>query len=277
MGEDYLENYSPDSPYILDQLGNKVFKVDPAGNQNVVTQDQHTDPIIIYFNQVTNNTILADPVVLDSITIEVVSAVGISAGKYLTIFDATIQRFSTFFITAVLNETVTLDSPMDVAYPAGSAVDIATVDLNVNGSVTPVKFGLRGTTEPPDSVPIKFDVTRIMIQCVTGTAVSFGLFGDQPILTNGLVFRKRDGRFKNIFNFKSNDEMANTMFDWDILSASNPSQGVDGFKGRLTFAGQSKIGVTVRLGPGEDGELWVQDDLQLITRLRIIAEGHIVE
>ncbi len=246
------------------------------GRMDVALQDQATDPVIVYFNQVHNSTTLADPAVLDAATITVVSATGIAVGTYLILFDPASVRFSTFFVVGVAGPVITLDSHLDFAYPAGSYVDAAVVDLSVNGAVTPQIFGLRGVGAP-QGVDLSFDVTRLILQCVTDSPVTFGLFGDLAALTNGLLLRSRNARFKNVLNFKTNDDIAVAMYDFTVYQATNPSQGVDGFVGRLTFAGQNKIGVVIRLPISEDLEFHVQDDLSGLTRLRIIAEGHIVE
>ena len=147
--------------------------------------------------------------------------------------------------------------------------------MAVDGSVTPVVFGLRGTGTP-SGVELTFDLTRIMMGCATDTAVDLAKFADLTRLVNGLVLRKRDGRYKNIFNIKSNGELATMAYDWNPQSSTNPQQGQDGFTARLTFASQGKIGVTIRLPIGEDAEFIIQDDLTDIARLVVIAEGHIV-
>lgn len=247
------------------------------GGLDINIQDQYTDAIFIYFNQVLSSTTLATNAVEDAYTLEVSDATNFVIGRYLILFNPALIRFSTFFVIGVSGTTITLDSPLDVAYPSGTFADIATIDLNVDGSGTPEIFGIRGTTVPPGSVPIEFDLTRMMYQMVTEDLVTFGLFGDLTALTRGLLFRKRDGRKKNIWNIKTNDEIALYMFDYDVFQATNPAQGVNGLKSRLTFAGQSKLGVTVRLGAGEDGEVWVQDPLQDLVKFRILAQGHIVE
>ncbi len=89
--------------------------------------------------------------------------------------------------------------------------------------------------------------------------------------------RSRNGRIKNIFNVKSNGEIDGITLDWKPYSALTPVQGQHGFTARLTFTGQDKIGVAIRLPIGEDLEVWIQDDLTGITSLRIMAEGHIVD
>lgn len=261
----------------ITHLQNKVFN-HTTNAWDVSIQDQHTDAIIVLFNKVINSTFLSSVATIDSSIIEVDDASGITIGTYIILFNPYLIRFSTFFVTDLTGNTIQLDSALDVEYPSGSTfVDVATVELNVDGSSTHQVFGIRGTSVAPDSIPIEVDLTRIILQGITDTLPTYGLFGDLPILKYGVFLRKRDGRYKNILNWKSNDDIANTMYDFDILSATNPAQGVNGFKSRLTFGGQSKVGVVIRLDAGEDLEIHIQDDLSDLLSFRIMAEGHIVD
>ena len=45
----------------------------------------------------------------------------------------------------------------------------------------------------------------------------------------------------------------------------------------MTFAGQDKIGVTLRIKGGEDLQFLIQDNLLTIDEFSIVAEGHVVE
>ena len=195
-------------------------------------QDQTTDAIIACFNQVTNSTTLtaAVPNVLENDTyiVSVADATGIVNGSYLILFDPASIRFTTFFVISVDTLDITLDSPVDFEYPIGTFVDVAIVDMDVDGSGTPEVFGLRGTGAPP-GVELSFDLTRIIITCTTATPVTLPTFGDLTALTRGLLLRERNGRVKNIFNCKTNAELAGIMFDFTPYLATNPAQGQDGF------------------------------------------------
>ena len=256
--------------------GQTRANVSPQGNLSVETywQNQTTDPVIANFNKVTNSTTLNGAVAVEDKTIVVTSATGIAVGSYVILFDPDSVRFSTFYVTVVAGTTITLDSPIDFAYPDGTNVDVGITNLAVNGSATTQIFGLRGTGTPP-GVELTFDVTRIIIQCITDGAVTLEKFGDLPALTNGLVLRKRNGVTKNIFNVKSNGEIGGIMYDWTPHLATNPAQGENGFISRLTFGSPSKLGVVVRLPIGEDLELHVQDDLTGLISLKVIAEGNL--
>jgi hypothetical protein len=253
------------------------------GALDVAVQDQHTRAIIVPFNQVKNSTTLNLSATLGEYTISVADTTGFIDGRFIILFNPTEERFSFFYqIGAPVGSVITLDGPLDFSYPSGTNVDTAITNMAVNGSVTPQVFGLRGTGAPP-GVDIEFDLTRIIFECVTTSPVNLTLFANFERLTRGLLFRCRNGIYNNIFNVKSNSEIAGIMFDFNVSQALNPAQGIDGFVSRLTFAGPSKIGVTIRLPIGEDAEIVIQDDLltaqggETITTLKIIAEGHIVE
>jgi hypothetical protein len=145
--------------------------------------------------------------------------------------------------------------------------------MNVNGSVTPVIYGLRNTEE---AIGKSFDITRVMFKCLTNNNLDLSQFGDiVGGLTRGIVFRKKDGIYQNIFNAKTNGDLKNLMYDFDIQVAVQQQQ--DGFTGRLTFAGANRMGVAIRLAPGEDIQMIIQDDLSTIVKFQVIAEGHEVE
>ena len=65
------------------------------------------------------------------------------------------------------------------------------------------------------------------------------------------------------------------MYDLNIYEAAK--QGANGFIARLTFAGQDKMGVAIRLAINEDMEIIVQDDLSSLLKLTVVAEGSIVQ
>ena len=244
---------------------------------DVVLNDSITPTVIGKMSRVTNSTALAVGVEhspsAHEYTIVVDDATGASVGSYITLFNPTLERFSFYTALAVVSNTITLDSPIDASFPVGTYVDIATTDMSVDGSVVPVTFGLRGTGAPP-GVDMTADVTRIIVTCYTSGVGDLGDFGDiAGGLTRGLLLRRRNGATYNIFNVKTNGELAGITMDFDPYAASNPNQGVNGFVSRLTFSGQDKLGVVIRLEVGEDLELIVQDDLTSLISLEIIAEG----
>jgi hypothetical protein len=245
------------------------------GGLDVNIQDQHTPVIIASMSNEQASTLLASQLAIDDYSFDVDDVTDFVVGQYLSIFNIAANRFFLGTILTISDPTITVDTPMDFAYPVGSFVTGGDRNMNVDGSGTPIIFGLRNTEE---TIGSSFDITRVLFSCTTATSVDMSKFGDiVGGLTNGIVLRKKDGTYKNIFNVKTNLGLANIMYDFTIYDKDNPAQGQDGFTGRLTFASPGKIGVTIRLAPGEDLQLIIQDDLTDLTIFSMIAEGHIVE
>ncbi len=221
------------------------------------------------------STDLSIPGVKGAYTIKPTSTTGFTDGRYIILFDPASENFSFYTqIGAPAAGIITLDTPLDFAYPAGAFVDVAITDMSINGISTRT-FGLRGTGAPP-GVDIRVDITTIIIQCVADSATDLDKFGDLTALTRGLVLRKRNDVVQNIFNVKSNNEISGVM-KYDPVVTANPGQGIDGFRAELIFTGQENIGVAIRLPIGEDLEVLVQDNLTDLTFLEITAKGHLVQ
>jgi hypothetical protein len=262
--------------YAFDRAGRMDVDTDDAPYTDVFVQDQSTPVIIGKFSEIVTSTTLTAEATKDSYTVEVLSNLLIVVGQLITIFSTVTNRFYQGRVLNIAGLTLTLDTPLDSTFPSGASVDLAVTNMAVDGSVTPVVFGLRN--QSPGPIDLVADVTRIIWTCVTDTAVDLSKFGDiVGGLTRGLVCRQRNGITNNIFNVKTNKEITAILYDWTPFAATNPAQGQDGFASRLTFGGQSKIGVVVRLNPNEDLEIWVQDDLTTLDTFEITAEGHLVE
>lgn len=249
--------------------------VGALSNNDVSVQDQSTPLIIASFSKQDVSSVLLVDGVLNEVTITAASIVGFQAGQYLSIFNVDANRFYLGNVIDINGNIITLDTPLDFAYPSGSFITGGQKNMNVDGSVSPVIFGVRNTEEQIGS---EFDITRIIIHCETDSAIDLSKFGDiAGGILNGIVMRKVDGVQRNVFNAKTNGELKSLMYDFDVESASNPNQGQDGFTGRMTFGGQSKMGVVIRLKQGEDLQLLVRDDLTSLDLFEIVCEGHLVE
>jgi hypothetical protein len=262
------------------QYGTTIEQLIFGYNKGIDTKliDSSTDSVFQKFNKVNNGTTLASEVAGDlgaGRVIEVTNATGISVGSHIILFHPDSVRFTTFTAIGVSGTTITLDSLIDFKYPAGTFVDIGITNMAVDGSVTPVVFGLRGTGIPP-GISLTYHMTRMIFSCLTDSAVSLAEFGDIPALEKGLLFRTRNGRFHNEWNVKTNGDLLGILYDWSPFAATNPIQGQDGFGARLTYGSPGKVGVVLALPLGMDAEIVVQDDLRAITLLEIMSEGHII-
>lgn len=245
-------------------------------NLNVMVSDQTSPPLDLYFTipDVPNFTTLANLQAIDDKEIELASVTGFVDDTYVGIFSPTDGRF--YFgnqLGAPVSSVITLDTPLDFAFPVGSNVVPTSRDLNVNGSVTPV---IASVTASGPVANKSVDITRIIVSMVLATQPDDGLFGNIAALTNGIVLRRNDGEVRNIWNVKANADLAALAYDVTYTARSVP-QGSYGMRCRYTFAGQDKHGVAVRLDPGDFLQLIIQDDLEALTEFRIIAAGHIVQ
>lgn len=245
-------------------------------------KDRTTRSIIVKFNKVTNNTTLASSISLNATSIAVDDATGIAIGSYLILFSPTDKKFMVCEAVDITGApTIVIDTPADFAFPSGTFVDVATTNLKSIGSLaSPQIYGLRGAGSPLPGIDITAMIERIILTCTANSPVNLSLFMNLAELTNGLVLRVRNGDNENMFNVKSNLEIAGVQFDYTPVSALNPAQGVDGIIARLTF---SNFGSVKELPIGTDLELLVQDNIETaqagdeITILEVVAEGYILE
>lgn len=265
------------SLWIYTKSSNITIAKDSPSSSDVFIQDQTTRPFDFYFLKALGAlTTVAIDLVANTRTITVADATGFATGQDIGVSgDPTNTKFYFARIVGVSGNIITVDTPIDYPFLTGASVFNATRNFAVNGSVTPQVFSIFG---PGAGSGLEIDITRLLMKCFTNGAVDLSKFGDiAGGLTLGLVLRKNNPEYENIFNVKNNGELANLAYDWTPYSSTNPQQGQDGFLWRYTFAGQDKHGVTIRLEAGESLELVVQDDLSSIDTLNCIAAGHIVE
>jgi len=261
--------------YVLTDSGYVAAKAKPEdGSLDVNLQDQTTDPVVVPFNRKDGSTFITEATVQDSSFLVVDDTTGLGISDYLVIYSGAIGRFSQMIIDTVSNDTVFVNTPFDVAYPDSSFLDFGVSEMAVDGSSTRQIFGVRGVS--PDTVGISLDITRIIFTIICTTAPEFTDFGDIPDgLPKGLVLRTRNNRWFNIFTVKTNQGLAALMYDIHVYEGDKVFN-TNTITGRLTFAGQNKIGVAIRLAPGEDLEFIVQDNLSSLISFKVVAEGHIV-
>lgn len=242
-------------------------------NSDVNIQDQTTSTLILPMVQELGAVTLAVETVIDAKTFTVSDGTLITIGNHIRIINAAADRYYFGRVLNKVGNVITVDNPIDYVYIVGSEVTYSNQNLNVNGSITPVTFTLR--TGAP-SIPSSVDINRMIIICETTGAVDLNKFGDLTALTNGLVFRKQNGDVRNMFNIKKNADLVGLAYDFTVFQASNPVQGRNGFACRLTFNGQDKMGVAIRVLQNGNIKMIVQDDLSALIELRIALEGHVV-
>ena len=242
----------------------------------VFVQDQTTGVLDVPFlGSLGLTPTLALDTVVNSRTVTLTTGHGATAGKVLEVASATDgSLFMQCSILSVAVDVLTLDCPVPQIFEAATAlVSISELEMNVNGSVTPVVFSIL-------PFPIqRGDMVRTIVEMRGTSAMDFETFGSIPALTNGCVIRinNGDGTYRNLYNFKSNGDIIEQCFDHSFQI--NNGGGTRGFTARLTWGGWSKHGVVVRLDGalGEALEFVVQDDLTGLTSMHWTCQGSEVQ
>ena len=242
------------------------------GSIDVNIQDQVTTPIDFYFTQVMGPpTTVATPINIGDYEVEVASAAGCSPGDYFGVFENNRAYFGT--ILSIATNTITLDTPLDYDFSAGSTAACFSRELDVDGSSTVQTFQVEVGSGGTEAI----DITRLILLIETTDTPSLAEFGDLPALTNDIVLRRVNHKTNNIFNLKTNGDISNVCYDLNLFNTGGFFGGAEGFVARITFAGQAKHGVAIRLMPGDKLQMLVQDDLSSLVKFRIMAQGHVVE
>jgi hypothetical protein len=99
---------------------------------------------------------------------------------------------------------------------------------------------------------------------------------DTTPLTNGLVLRHWDGTDYTIFNWKTNDDIAQVCYDVGYDQGTVQPTGKHTLRARITFNAKDKHGTTIELEAGEKLQFIVQDNLGGGNNdfVRCMAQGH---
>lgn len=263
---------------ITDKDTGITLALESNGGAAVNIQDQHTRALDLKFIKASGIISLTSDTVINSNVISVDNATGVSVGMVIGIVN---PDGSFYFGEAVLVDTpavgnITLDAPLDQVFDyTTSNVIVASSEINVDGSVTPQVFQIAGVGV---STGIDIDITRINGHIYDSTAMDDGKFGGGAALTYGCVLRiKHNGTYTNLWTVKTNGDLAQ-LSGVDGPYKDKAPAGANSFRFRITYAGPSKHGVTIRLEPGDTLEWVVQDNLtiQASRSIGVLIQGHFV-
>jgi hypothetical protein len=244
-----------------------------ASSWDVNVQDQTTPPIDTYFARSLDTFLITADTGESGITVgsliytfEAEAGHPILQGDEIILLDTASDRSLLANVILVTVNTIQIDRPIDHDFKAASTLGrTVTTNMAVDGSVTPVIFSARAGVQ-------EIDFTRFIIKILSDTAMDDGRFGGQGRLLNGFVFRIVNSYQKTIFNFKTNGEIGNYCFD--VRYADKAPAGEYGFSARITFGGQSKHGVVLRIGAGDVLQWIVQDNLTGNNNIQVVGQGH---
>lgn len=239
------------------------------GNLKVILQDQTTDPIEFYLMQILNNVTIAINSTLENENVTLEPGHGFVTGNYICF-----QEDNHLFQAEVLNvigDTIIFDTPLDFNFGTNAYGCRANINMAVDGSSLPHPLFIAKPITGQWTV--QWDITRIVCSIKDNTAMDSGKFGGITALTEGVILRKKNGVFKNLFNVKTNGDYADSAFDVEYDDRA-PS-GTFGFRVRKTWAGQEKSGVAIRLDADKNEELQnvIQDNLLGLSDYRCKVQG----
>lgn len=286
MGID-IEEMHPSSGRMVKEDSSEVNVADILSNAynsgngaiDVNIQDQTTEIIDLHLSILVQSLAIATNTNVGDTTVTVTTAAEPTDGNTVCFKEGT-----AFYQGEILSHSangadwdIVLDTPLDFAFTTAGGCSERDINLAKNGSVTPIIAFI----SPKDLAPgTQWDIVRFMGQIVDETAMDDGRFGGiVGGLTKGVVFRKKNNEYKNIFNAKTNGDLAAHMYDVNYIDAAQGPSGNYAIRFRRTFGGQSKNGVTLRLSADTEDEfqMIIQDDLTDLVNFQIIAQGHIVD
>lgn len=248
----------------------KFKEANSGASQDVNIQDQTTEIIDLFLHRTLNTFTVSVNTVVDVNTFEADPGHSIIAGNTLCFLED--RNFSQFTVLEVSTNTITVDSPFDRVYTTSGTYEHHTPDMTVDGSITPQIYFIK------PAPGVKYDIVRIVIVIDDESNMDFSTFGSiDGGITNGCVLRKKDGIYKNLFNWKTNGEFIARSFDFAFQT--NIGNNERSFTSRTTYGGQSKRGVVIRLDGdlGDELQVIIQDNLTSQSRMIMIAQGHVVE
>jgi len=247
--------------------------VNPLTEQNDIIKI----PIDFYFSKANGvPTTLSAPASQDTRTLEVVDPSSFSIGDRALLT----TPFGVYSgdVKAVVGSAITVAPLLNTDYLAGASVQSRTIDLNVDGSVTPQKFE---AFLPPGLIANNLNIIRMIGECLTDSSVDLSKFGDivggleYGLLLRGVPDPALGIPPTNNWNVRTNGELAGLAYDWNAYAASNPNQGQDGFLWRYTWGGEDKHGVAPAVSGIDKIELIIQDDLTSLDRFRMLYAGNV--
>lgn len=247
------------------------------GGLPVNVQDQTTRPFDIRMNQIIDNSSysLASVPIIDSYDLILNTTLGLTIGDNIAFLEENGMPEILFGkILNIAGNRITLDEPVPHNYtPYNTFVFTFINDISVDGSTTKEVFEICNFFKEP------VDIVRFIFHCTDNVVMHDGLFCGNVGLTRGIVLRKKkiDGSYINYWNVKNNGNWGELAFDTSYNDKGKPPDSTYGFTSRLTYGGQSKHGVVIRLDMGECIQVLVQDNLNSISTANIMVEGHFIQ
>lgn len=226
---------------------------------NIKTRITDVVELYMYIDQA--DTLLSAPAVKDSKLLNVVDASSVVNGHAVTLYSGT-RHYQSIIVSHTAN-SITLASPLDYTYPTGVKVHTGAWNMAVDATVPKIAH-IHG----PDTGA--YDIYQLGVSITDATAMDSSLFGGITALTNGILFRLVNGETRNLPLIVNNLGFAEYGFITEY-DAKAPA-GVYGFKAYKNY--NTVNGAAIRLGAGDNLELYLQDNLSGLLNFNVTIQGH---
>jgi len=255
--------------------------VDMKGAIDVNVQDQTTEVVDLLLSVPIQLITIVTDTVLYQRTITIAAGQAPVAGSLVCLKENQ-SFYQGFIITVTPNGgdwDVELDSPLDAAFTilGGCTEREANLAKFVGSAANPIIASI----SPAGLVDTDWHLTRFMGTMVHKSNGLDTLFGSLAALTYGALFRRVNGKVKNLFNAKTNGDFKLRMYDVDYTDAVGGT--LRGTTFRRSLNGKDKNGVVQELiaRSGDTFELVIQDDLTAdsneLASLYCCVQGHVVQ
>lgn len=244
------------------------------GSLVVSVRDQTYDQFnSLFLQSVGSPVVLTAEGTIDTSTVTLSNATGFVDGVELVVVYPGLRTYFGAQVGAAVGNTITLDTPLDQTFPAGSVVVRQTRDMSVNGSVTQQIFSVG-----PVPAGVEVRIARVVGYIADAGDMDDSFFGAGPALTKGVVFRKRcaDGcEYYNYFNARANGDFVLATQD-GVEYKDKAGGGLNSIRFSIGISGRGNRGVAVRLQAGESLQTVIQDNLTGLEGFYMIAHGYAI-
>ena len=241
-------------------------------------QDQHTSPILLPLHNDLQADLEFDGLPgVDDWTITLVAGHGYTgaAGEQIEILEGPIIQYAD--VVGYAANVLTLSEKIYYPFTAAAAITRVSDEMAVDGSGTRQEFH----AHPP--VGAKYDITGIRVSMICTTEPDDSKFGDVAELTRGLylAIRLAEGASFPLGTFRNNGDLARVA---GTVEYEDKAGG--GYHSvRATGAIRRDWGVAIRIRgdvasqayPHDEIHGIVQDDVDSLLSLRVVAYGHVVQ
>lgn len=234
----------------------------PIGSKkeiDIFIQDQ--DSALFQFFMMTEEKTdisLISPVAVDDIIINVSPGHGFSVNDYLVLWEN--SGFEQVKVVAVNTNALTIDIPMANAFTLVAVGIRGSIEMNVNGSGTPVDFCFRFF----NNAVVPIDISAINITLQHAVAPDDSKFGGLSALAKGLFFRKTNSAGAlNYGVYKSNQDFRDR--GGEVIYTDKGPAGINATNVKLAVRDSFGQSTVIRVNPRINDCLFacVRDDIDV--------------